>query len=210
MLERSPEMVVALLAILKAGGAYVPLDPLYPAARLAFVLDDVQAPLIVTQESLLGNISSQHRAQAVVCVDRDAAVIADGPTENLPGRATPDNLAYVIYTSGSTGLPKGVLASNRGLSNHCLAVAEEYQLRASDRGLLFSSFSFDVAGEELFPPLLAGASVVITRERVLDATQLRRLIEHERISVLNMSAQFWQDSLEGLELAGAAGLSVCG
>ncbi len=204
MLERSTELVVALLAILKAGGAYVPLDPSYPAARLAFVLDDVQAPLIVTQESLLESIPSQHRAHVIVCVDRDAAVIADELTENLPARATPDNLAYVIYTSGSTGLPKGVLVSNRGLSNHCLAVVEEYQLQSSDRGLQFSSFSFDVAGEELFPPLLAGAVVVIPRERVLDATQLRRLIEHEKISVLNMSAQFWQELLEGLELAGAS------
>jgi amino acid adenylation domain-containing protein len=204
MLERSTEMVVALLAILKAGGAYVPLDPSYPAARLAFVLDDVQASLIVTQESLLGSIPSQHHAPAVVCVDRDAAVIVDELRENLPARAIPDNVAYVIYTSGSTGLPKGVLVSNRSLSNHCLAVGEEYGLRASDRALQFSSFSFDVAGEELFPLLLAGAVVVIPRERVLDAMQLRRLIEQERISVLNISAQFWQEWLEGLELAGAS------
>lgn len=203
MLERSTEMVVALLAILKSGGAYVPLDPSYPAPRLAFVLDDVQASLIVTQESLLGSVPSQHHAP-VVCLDRDAAVIAAELRENLRARSIPDNLAYVIYTSGSTGLPKGVLVSNRSLSNLCLAVVEEYGLRASDRGLQFASFSFDVAGEELFPPLLAGAAVVIPRERVLDAMQLRRLIEQERISVLNLSAQFWQEWLEGLELAGAS------
>ncbi|HET6975220.1 MAG TPA: amino acid adenylation domain-containing protein [Pyrinomonadaceae bacterium] len=203
MLERSTEMVVALLAILKAGGAYVPLDPSYPATRLAFVLDDVQAPLIVTQQSLLEKIPSQHPAQ-VVCVDRDAASIATGPTDNLPSRATPDNLAYVIYTSGSTGLPKGVVVSNRALSNHCFAVAEEFELRSSDRVLQFASLSFDVAGEELFPTLLAGAAVVIPRERLLDAGQLRRLIEHERVSVLNLPAQFWQEWLEGLELAGAS------
>jgi len=203
MLERSTEMVVALLAILKAGGAYVPLDPSYPAARLAFILDDVRTPLIVTQESLLGNIPSQDRVQ-VVCVDRDAASIANGPTHNVLRRATPDNLAYVIYTSGSTGLPKGVFVSNRALSNHCFAVAEEFELRSSDRVLQFASLSFDVAGEELFPTLLAGAAVVTPRERVLDAMQLRRLIDHERVSVLNLPAQFWQEWLEGLELAGAS------
>jgi amino acid adenylation domain-containing protein len=186
MLERSIDMVVALVGIFKAGGAYVPLDPSYPPARLAFMLSDAGAPLILTQASL----------------DRDATTLAAMPTDNLHHRLSFDNAAYVIYTSGSTGTPKGVVITHGALSNHCFAVDHEYALRASDRVLQFASLSFDVATEEIFPALLAGAAVVLPRERVLDATQLQKLIEHERVSVLNLPAQFWLEWLRGLDLAG--------
>ncbi|HEY6801976.1 MAG TPA: amino acid adenylation domain-containing protein [Pyrinomonadaceae bacterium] len=197
MLVSSIEMIVTLLAIMKAGGVYVPLDPSYPAARTTFVLDDVQASLIVTQEIFLSAVPSQQR---VLCLDRD---LITGPTRNVPARATLDNAAYIIYTSGSTGTPKGVVVSNRAVSNHCQAIAEEFELRSSFRVLQFASLSFDVAGEEIFPTLIAGAAVVIHREQVLDAMSLRRLIERDRVSVLNLPAQFWQEWLEDLELAGS-------
>jgi amino acid adenylation domain-containing protein len=202
MLERSPEMIVALLAILKAGGAYVPLDPSYPQARLAFMLDDIGAPLILTQESLLGKLPEQLCAR-IVCVDRDAAAIGAQQSSNPDRQVSLDNAAYVIYTSGSTGTPKGVVITHRSLSNHCFAVGHEYELQATDRVLQFSSLIFDVAAEEIFPTLLAGAAIVLQPERVPDATALLRLVEQERVTVLNMSARFWQDWLAGLDRQGA-------
>ncbi|HKV34449.1 MAG TPA: amino acid adenylation domain-containing protein [Pyrinomonadaceae bacterium] len=182
--ERSVEMIVALLGILKAGGAYVPLDPSYPQARLAFMLENVGARLILTQESV-----------------REAMAIEQ--TENLDRLLCLDNAAYVIYTSGSTGTPKGVVITHRALSSHCSAVGHEYELQASDRVLQFASLSFDVAAEEIFPTLLNGAAIVLQRERVLEPTALLRLIEQERVSVLNLPARFWQEWLEGLERKGA-------
>jgi amino acid adenylation domain-containing protein len=202
ILERSMEMIVALLGILKAGGAYVPLDPSYPQARLAFMLEDVGASLILTQESLIAKLPEQHRAP-IMCMDRDAARVAAGQTENPNHRSTVDNLAYVIYTSGSTGTPKGVAITHRALSNHCFAVIEEYELRSPDRVLQFASLSFDVAVEEIFPTLLAGAAVVLPRERILDSNELLGLIEDKAVSVLNLPAQFWREWLRALEAARA-------
>lgn len=202
MLERSAEMIVALLAILKAGGAYVPLDPSYPQARLAFMLDDIGASLILTQESLIGKLPEQLRAR-IVCIDRDAAAIGAQQTSNPDHHVSLDNAAYVIYTSGSTGTPKGVVITHRSLSNHCFAVGHEYELQATDRVLQFASLIFDVAAEEIFPALLAGGAIVLQGERVPEATALLRLVEQERVTVLNMSARFWQDWLEGLDRKGA-------
>ncbi|HYG08743.1 MAG TPA: amino acid adenylation domain-containing protein, partial [Pyrinomonadaceae bacterium] len=109
--ERTPEMIVGLLAILKAGGAYVPLDPTYPEQRLAFMLEDTRAPVLLTQHKLIESLPA-HQAE-VVCVDTDWPQIASHSTENLTQPVTPDNLAYVIYTSGSTGRPKGVAIQHR-------------------------------------------------------------------------------------------------
>ncbi len=202
MLERSVEMIIALLGILKAGGAYVPLDPSYPQARLVFMIEDVGAPLILTQVNLIAKLPEHHR-RAMMCIDQETAAIAAAQTENPVRRVNFDNVAYVIYTSGSTGTPKGVSITHGALSNHCFAVAQEYELRASDRVLQFASLSFDVAAEEIFPTLLAGAAIVLPRERVLETTELLHLIEQERVSVLNLPAQFWQEWLDGLELEGA-------
>ena len=188
-IERSVEMIVALLGILKAGGAYVALDPSYPQERLAFMLEDVGARLVLTHESVTSAGVAAH-------------------TENIDRRFDLDNAAYVIYTSGSTGTPKGVVITHGALSNHCSAMAHEFELRTSDRVLQFASLSFDVAAEEIFPTLLAGAAIVLQRERVLDATALLRLIEREQVSVLNLPARFWQEWLEGLERK-AARLPAC-
>src|SRR5581483_7186083 len=100
------EMVVGLLAILKAGGAYVPLDPTYPAERLAFMLEDSRAEVLLTQQHLAGKLPTG--AARVVCLDAASALLAEQGEENLPASGTPEQLAYVIYTSGSTGRPKGV------------------------------------------------------------------------------------------------------
>jgi amino acid adenylation domain-containing protein len=129
-LDRSLELVVGLLGILKAGGAYVPLDPGYPAERLAFMLADTQAPVLLTQERLLENLPVH--AGRTVCLDRDWAHVAEQPDTDPSGVATSENLAYVIYTSGSTGQPKGVMVEHRALVNHMEWMCQTFQFDVDD------------------------------------------------------------------------------
>ena len=162
-LERSPEMVVALLGILKAGGAYVPLDPDYPAERLAFMMADAAVPVLLTQERLLAHLPP-HSAR-VWCLDRDWETVARAGDGTPAGGAGPDDLAYVIYTSGSTGQPKGAMNTHRGLCNRLLWMQDAYRLEADDRVLQKTPFSFDVSVWEFFWPLLTGAALVLARPR---------------------------------------------
>src|SRR6185369_15503372 len=129
--DRSVEMVVGLLGILKAGGAYVPLDPAYPEERLAFMLEDAQVPVLLTQERLVAGPSA-HETR-VVCLDSGWGAIARESEENPISSTMPENLAYVIYTSGSTGQPKGVLVSHGSIAAHCREVQRYYELDSSDR-----------------------------------------------------------------------------
>ena len=115
LLERGPELAAALLGVLKAGGAYVPLDPAYPRERLAFMLEDARAQVLLTQEHLLERLADFERR--VFCFGRDDAALDAEGDENLPCVSAPDNLAYLIYTSGSTGRPKGVAMTQRPLLN---------------------------------------------------------------------------------------------
>jgi amino acid adenylation domain-containing protein len=193
LLERSPEMVVGLLAVLKAGGAYVPLDPRYPKARLAFMLDDARPTLILTHGRLREELPEQ-RAR-VVCVDADADAIARQPAHNPAVVVAPSNLAYVIYTSGSTGRPKGVCVTRASLVNHQRTVRDAYSLRAGDRVLQFASLSFDVAAEEIFPTLFCGATLVLRDERV---PGVGRQVEEGGVTVLNLPASAWHEWLAEL------------
>jgi amino acid adenylation domain-containing protein len=161
-MQRSPELLVALLAVLKAGGAYVPLDPAYPADRLAFMLDDTQAPIMLTMQSLLGQLPPTE-AQ-VVCLDRDWPLIARQSTENLPNALTPQSILYVIYTSGSTGRPKGVLIEHGAVMNLIGWHQCTFDLSSADRTTHLASPSFDAAVWELWPYLTIGASIHIPDE----------------------------------------------
>jgi len=156
--ERSLEMVVGLLGILKAGGAYVPIDPAYPAARIAFMLEDSQAPVLVTQESVLGELPP-HRS-AVLCLDRDAGQLGALDGEDGPDLATPGNLAYCIYTSGSTGRPKGVMVEHRNVANFFLAMDERLGTTPGV-WLAMTSLSFDISVLELWWTLGRGFTVVL-------------------------------------------------
>jgi amino acid adenylation domain-containing protein len=162
VLNRSPELVVGLLGVLKAGGAYVPLDPSYPAERLAFMLADAGAPVLLTSSDLLGRLP-QHEAY-VVRVDRDADAIAKWPSTSPDGGAAPDNLAYVIYTSGSTGFPKGAMIVHRGLSNYLIWAARAYGVTGGVGAPIHSSVAFDLTVTSLFLPLLVGRRVDLLDE----------------------------------------------
>lgn len=161
-IERSVDMVVGLLGILKAGGAYVPLDPTYPTDRFVFMLEDAQTPVLVTQQSLATRLPT-HEAQ-VVCLDTDAAVLAQQSTTDPIPAVTVADLAYVIYTSGSTGRPKGVQITHDGLLNLVFWHQTAFAVTPSDRATQLTSPAFDATGWELWPYLTLGASVYLPDE----------------------------------------------
>jgi amino acid adenylation domain-containing protein/non-ribosomal peptide synthase protein (TIGR01720 family) len=161
-LEPSIEMLVGLLGTLKAGGAYVPLDPSYPAERLAFMLQDAEVAVLLTQHKLTERLPK--RQAKVVCLDADWESIAQRSGRNPANQSGPENLAYVIYTSGSTGKPKGTLITHRGLTNYlhwCLAA---YPLQEGRGSLVNSTIAFDATVTSIFSPLLAGRTVRLLSE----------------------------------------------
>jgi amino acid adenylation domain-containing protein len=165
--ERSWEMLVGLLGIWKAGGAYVPLDPSYPPERLAYMLDDAQVSLLITQEKLV-NFLSQGKIDTI-CLARDWQKISQESTQNLMSKSTPNNLAYVMYTSGSTGRPKGAMIVHRGLVNYLWWCAHYYSIEMGDGAPVHSSLSFDATITALYSPLLRGKTVeLFPTEKELD------------------------------------------
>lgn len=189
-LERSLEMLIALLGILKAGGAYLPLDPSYPPDRLAFMMKDTQVSILVTQQSLLNRLPD-HQAQ-IICLDTHWNIITQDHPRRLTTPTNANNLAYVIYTSGSTGIPKGVMIQHRSLVNYTEAIASEYELIASDRILQFASINFDVAAEEIFPCLVQGATLVLRTDEMLHS--IPTFLQHVqtlKLTVLNLPTAFW-------------------
>lgn len=194
-LERSLEMVVALLAVLKAGAAYVPLDPEYPRERLSFMMEDAQASVLLTMDGLKGTLPS-HDTE-LIALDKDWPLIAKEGDQNLPLRMTTDNLAYVIYTSGSTGKPKGAMITHRGIHNRLLWMQEEYGLDETDRVLQKTPYSFDVSVWELFWPLLTGARLVVARPLGhQDSGYLVRLIKEQEITTIHFVPSMLQVFLD--------------
>ncbi|MFJ6215458.1 amino acid adenylation domain-containing protein [Streptomyces sp. NPDC092296] len=180
-LNRSLDLVVALLAVLKAGGAYLPLDPDYPADRLGFMLTDSGADVVITDAGLAPLVAGHARFLVDI-------------TEELPDRwthdpvfaAAPEHTAYVIYTSGSTGRPKGVLIEHRAIVNRLHWMQEAYRLDATDRVLQKTPYSFDVSVWEFFWPLISGATLVLARPGGhRDPAYLAELIATERITTLH-------------------------
>lgn len=184
--EPSFNMVVGLLGILKAGGAYVPLDPEYPAERLAFMLSDTQAPVLVTQQKFATMF--QDHGLHMICVDTVELERGDGEHDSNPvSGVAPRNLAYVMYTSGSTGTPKGVMIPHRALRNHMAWMQDTFPLTAVDRVLHQTSMSFDAAVWELFAPLSTGGRLILVRAGGhRDSEHLIRLITQHRVTILKL------------------------
>lgn len=191
-LEPSFDLAISLLAILKAGGACVPLDPNYPAERLAHMLDDTRAPLILTNQRMMSQMG--HRGADVIDLEGWWPLIEEESRENPDSQTTPENLAYVIYTSGSTGKPRGVLLTHAGFVNHHLAAQKIYGLQASDRVLQFSSISFDIAVEEIFPTWISGATLVLrTEETPLAVPAFLEWIGEQGVTVLDLPTAYWHE-----------------
>ena len=183
--DRSIEMIVGILGILKAGGAYVPLDPNYPKQRLAFMLEDSQVPVLLTQESLVESVRA-NKAQ-IICLDTNWQKIAQHSAENLTCEVASNNLAYVIYTSGSTGKPKGVLVPHAGVANLATEQIRIFDVQPDSRVLQFASFSFDASVSEIFMALLAGATLVLaTRDSLMPGTSLLKLLREQRITTVTL------------------------
>jgi amino acid adenylation domain-containing protein len=180
-MERSLELIVAILGVLKAGGAYVPLDPAYPADRLQFMLDDSRASVLLTQERLSACLPP-HTSQ-VICLDSQWEAIdqerADPPTSDV----TAHNLAYIIYTSGSTGRPKGVQIEHQGVVNLAQAEINMLGVGVGDQVLQFSSFSFDASVFELLMALLSGATLhLASAADLVPGPALRDLLRRRAIT----------------------------
>ncbi|MFN8008649.1 MAG: amino acid adenylation domain-containing protein [Terriglobia bacterium] len=190
-LERSPRMVQAALATLKAGGAYVPLDPAFPKERLALMLEDSQVSVLLTQNSLM-TLLPDHQAQ-VVCIDLIEETLAGFSAETIEGGVSSENLAYVIYTSGSTGKPKGVEIRHRSLTNFLTSMMREPGIKEKDRLLSVTTLSFDIAGLELYLPLIAGARVVLaSRIESTDPLKLSELVESSDATVMQATPATWK------------------
>ena len=162
LLERSVEMLVAILAVVKSGGAYLPLDSHSPAERNSFMMRDAQISVLLTQTDLAREFAEQGFAS--VCLDSERHVIAQESVENFDSGVAPSNLAYVIYTSGSTGLPKGVMVEHRSLVNLLTWHQRAYGVTAHDRAAQLAGVAFDACGWEIWPYLTVGASVHIANE----------------------------------------------
>jgi amino acid adenylation domain-containing protein len=189
--DRSPEMLVGLLGILRAGGAYVPIDPAYPSERQEFMLASSGARVVLTQERLVGSLPLDD--VHVVCLDRDWPDIAVMPETPPVLENNPDQLAYVIYTSGSTGQPKGVQISHRALVNFLTTMRELPGLGPADVLVAVTTLSFDIAGLELYLPLITGARVVIaTSETASDPRALADLLENSAATVMQATPTTWR------------------
>jgi amino acid adenylation domain-containing protein len=189
-LERSCDLVVGLLGVLMSGAAYLPLDPGHPAQRLAAMTADAGAAVLLTESALRDSLAGC--AGEVVCLDLDRAAITAGEPIGPDPAARDDRLAYVIYTSGSTGRPKGVEITHLNLVNLVLGMAHEIGLRAPDVFAAVTSVSFDIAGLELYTPLMCGAEVVVVPRTVAqDGGALRELLADRGATVLQATPATW-------------------
>ncbi|MBV9209693.1 MAG: amino acid adenylation domain-containing protein, partial [Acidobacteria bacterium] len=185
LMERSVEMVLAVLGIMKAGGAYLPLDPAYPQERLSFVMTDADVSILLTQERFIASLSD-NRARTI-CLDTDWQMIELESFENVEADVTPDNMAYVIYTSGSTGQPKGVMAPHKGIVN-CLHWLQQGSYSVDDRDclLLRASLSFDASVWELLTAIVCGGRVVVAQHGGhRDPDYLVRAIADNGVTLVN-------------------------
>ncbi len=194
-LERSFEMVIALMAVLKTGGTYVPLDPEYPRDRLRFMAEDAAVAIVLTSEGLSDRFDA--RGYRMLCLDREQKRIAQEAGHNLPPTATSEDLAYLLYTSGSTGQPKGVEISHRALTNFLCAMQREPGCSARDVMAAVTTLSFDIAGLELYVPLLVGARVeIVGRAVAMDGRQLRTLCESVQPTIMQATPATWRMLIE--------------
>ncbi len=207
--DRSVEMVVALLGVVKAGGAYVPLDPEYPAERLAFMVADSDMPLLLTQRRHAGRLSASGRRMIYLDEADDELPAAFG--ENSGARARPDNLVYVIYTSGSTGRPKGVQIKHAALANFLHSMRQMLGMTAGDSLMAVTTLSFDIAAFELFLPLTVGARlVVVDREVATDGSRLIERLARDNITFFQATPATWRLLLEAGWEGSASLTMLCG
>ena len=195
-IERSLNLIVALLGILKAGGAYVPLDPSSPANRSGLIVSDSQISILLTQEklqSLFSSLENHDQIAHIINLDQDLPqIIAQFPKTQPNITAQGSDLAYIIYTSGSTGTPKGVEIEHHSVVNFIKAASDRYQITYQDRVLQFASIAFDAAAEEIYPCLTRGGTLVLrTDEMLLSAQRFMERCHEWNVTVLDLPTSYW-------------------
>ena len=193
LMKRSPKLLIALWGILKAEGVYVPIEPSYPAERIAFILKDTQVPLLLSEASLVEQLSLNDRDflvnQKIICLDRDWDHISQESVKNLEYEVKSKHLAYIIYTSGSTGQPKGVAIEHRGLINYVSWAKQKYLPKQSSLTFpFFSPLSFDLTVTSIFVPLTSGGKVVIYQEDTgkIDLS-IQRIIKENAVDIIKLT-----------------------
>ncbi len=215
--EREPLMVQAALGVLAAGAAYVPLDPMLPPERLRLMLEDGEVDLLLTQQRLLDRFPAGSVAAPIAVLDAasadaaaDAAAVT-GWADELAAQPTsapsvdvgPEDPAYMIYTSGSTGRPKGVLIPHRALTNYVEQAVELFGLGPADRVLQFASLGFDTAAEEIYPTLLAGATLVLRTDAMIGSVEaFLRACDAQGVTLVDFPTAYWHVVVSGLSSAG--------
>ncbi|HEX2925663.1 MAG TPA: amino acid adenylation domain-containing protein [Ruminiclostridium sp.] len=193
--SRSPRMLEALLAVHKAGGAYLPMDPIFPRERLEYMVEDAQVDIILTERSLT-DMLPPHNAK-IICLDSSNDEFVNFSTENTAVRRNPADLAYVLYTSGSTGRPKGVQIEQSALINFLMSMLQKTGMTEKDRLLAVTTLSFDIAGLELFMPLIAGAGIILAgSEEVIDGSALGAMLYAHDITFMQATPATWRLLIE--------------
>ncbi len=193
-IERSLDMLVAVLGILKAGAAYVPLDPAYPRERIKDVLADAHVNVLITQAELKASLPT---IRSTICIDRDWVEIQQCPVTRLDEASSPEDVAYVIYTSGSTGKPKGVQIEHRSVVNFLTSMQNCPGVESKDVLLAVTTLSFDIAGLEMYLPLISGGTVVVAdRASTYDGRKLSRLLETTSATVMQATPATWRLLIE--------------
>lgn len=199
-LERSLDMIVAILATLKSGGCYLALDPEYPQQRLIWMLEDAQIQYVITEqpEQFVSNSVLNSETARPSLKNINFLQLSQRQPEILQQSDAPlaidikkNNLAYIIYTSGSTGQPKGVMIEHHNLSHFCHSALQMYGIHAKDKVLQFSSLNFDAAVEEIFPCLMMGGELVLRTAEMLDSTSFWQRCRDWQISVLDLPTAYW-------------------
>lgn len=193
-LPRCQELSIVLLAIMQCGATYLPLDPTYPQSRLDFMLEDSEARLIITDEHITAFSTTK---TPKIFLSDVLKQLADFPSIPLNIKVAPTSPCYILYTSGSTGKPKGVTVSHKNLVNFLFSMAEKPGIEETDRLLSITTISFDIAGLELFLPLLTGATLVIADDNTArDGRLLHELLIKEQITILQATPTTWQMLLD--------------
>lgn len=207
-LDRSTTAIAAMIGVMRCGAAFVPLDPEYPAQRLQYMVEDAGIQTIIcdpVHQNLFKSAAFQQKLNLVSPTDAAFDVASPQPLEC---KITGDQLAYLMYTSGSTGNPKGVEIQHSALATYCDADIDIYQLTPSDRTLQFSTLNFDIAIEEIFPPLLVGSTVVVRpSERSDSENELSSIVRRYEITALHLATAYWH---EWVDLIAASGDRVPG
>ena len=196
-MPRSLELLVGIIGILKSGAGYVPIDPDYPVDRKAFMLEDANVVAVLTHSAVADQLPATEAAS--ILLDAQWDEIAGYDTHNLPTAVSPQDPAYVIYTSGSTGKPKGVVIAHQSVVSYAESAANVYEMDATSRVLQFSSISFDISVEEIFCTFVAGGTLVLRTDAMLDVLEFAQRCDEWGITTLSLPTAFWHEFVLALK-----------